>query len=616
MERQAFDDLVARLEAFAARHPRAYRARVALLVVAGYACLVGLLLVVFSLAVAALWGVQYASAAVKLTLGLSAFAYGVGRVLRTRLPSPGGLPVTRRDAPALFALLEQIRRAVGGPRLSHVWLVGDFNAGVTQLPRLGLSRAPTNHLALGLPLMLALSPEQLRAVLAHEIGHVSRAHGYVTGWVHRVRSTWQQLVRDVDGQRRGAFLIKRFCARYFPYVAAYSLVLSRRQEYEADASAATFAGARGLADALVRLEVIGAFLKERFWPALLAIADDDPTPPDPYARLQAALEGDLAPAETEEWLAQTLARSTTSADTHPSLADRLQALREMPSPPLAVERSAAEEYLGPFLSTATARLGEAWRASIRAQWQQRYCEVAAARRELTALAARAGEGPLGDEEAWRHATLTEQLHGSAAALPLYEAMIARNARLAPAHFAIGRIRLAAGDENGVAALERAMALDLRATAEACRWLHSFFVRYRREQEARRSLERLRRHEELMEAAKRERATVRAGDTFRPHGLTAEQVASLVEQVRFQADVRKIYLVQKVVAHFPESRLWVVGVVPRRMRWRGSRTTRELMQDVARTVDCPGETLFVLLTGRTAAVRRAVTRVPASLVYGG
>ena len=100
--------------------------------------------------------------------------------------------------------------------------------------------------------------------------------------------------------------------------------------------------------------MIGAFLKERFWPALLAIADDDPTPPDPYARLQAALEGDLAPAETEEWLAQTLARSTTSADTHPSLADRLHALREMPSPPLAVERSAAEEYLGPFLSTATA----------------------------------------------------------------------------------------------------------------------------------------------------------------------------------------------------------------------------------------------------------------------
>jgi len=143
-------------------------------------------------------------------------------------------------------------------------------------------------------------------------------------------------------------------------------VLARRQEYDADASAAAFTGRRALADALVRLEVVGAFLKQRFWPALLTIADDDPTPPDPYARLQAALQGGLAPAETGEWLAQTLAQSTTSADTHPALADRLHALGEVPSAPIVVERGAAETYLGVFLSTAAARLGEAC-AGIRAQ---------------------------------------------------------------------------------------------------------------------------------------------------------------------------------------------------------------------------------------------------------
>jgi len=91
-----------------------------------------------------------------------------------------------------------------------------------------------------------------------------------------------------------------------------------------------------------------------------------PHPADPYARLQAALQGGLAPAETGEWLAQTLAQSTTSADTHPELADRLHALGEVPSAPIAVERSAAETYLGVFLSTAAARLGEAC-AGIRAQ---------------------------------------------------------------------------------------------------------------------------------------------------------------------------------------------------------------------------------------------------------
>ena len=61
MDRKAFDTLVARLEP-AARRPWAYRARVALLVLGGYAYLVGLLVVLVALAVAALWSARSASA--------------------------------------------------------------------------------------------------------------------------------------------------------------------------------------------------------------------------------------------------------------------------------------------------------------------------------------------------------------------------------------------------------------------------------------------------------------------------------------------------------------------------------------------------------------------------
>src|SRR5207253_9631590 len=37
---------------------------------------------------------------------------------------------------------------------------------------------------------------------------IALAHGYITRWVYRTRSSWQQLVHEVDRQRRGgAFLL-------------------------------------------------------------------------------------------------------------------------------------------------------------------------------------------------------------------------------------------------------------------------------------------------------------------------------------------------------------------------------------------------------------------------
>src|SRR5438034_983441 len=83
VDRKAFDTLVARLEPYAARRPRAYRARVALLVLGGYTYLVGLLVILVALAVAALWSARYASAAaVRLAIALVALSYAVASKLK------------------------------------------------------------------------------------------------------------------------------------------------------------------------------------------------------------------------------------------------------------------------------------------------------------------------------------------------------------------------------------------------------------------------------------------------------------------------------------------------------------------------------------------------------
>ena len=146
MDQQTFDTLVARLEPWAARHPTAYRRRVVLLVLAGYAYLLGLLVVlIVSIAVTGYFILRFASAAaVKLLLILGALAVVIARSLWIRLPAPGGLALDPSGAPALDGLVEDVRRAIGGPRVHHVRLVSDFNAGVVQIPWHGLLGAPTH----------------------------------------------------------------------------------------------------------------------------------------------------------------------------------------------------------------------------------------------------------------------------------------------------------------------------------------------------------------------------------------------------------------------------------------------------------------------------------------
>lgn len=58
-----------------------------------------------------------------------------------------------------------------------------------QHARLGVLGWHVNYLILGLPLMQAVSPEQFRAIVAHELGHLSRNHSRFAGWIYRVRLT-------------------------------------------------------------------------------------------------------------------------------------------------------------------------------------------------------------------------------------------------------------------------------------------------------------------------------------------------------------------------------------------------------------------------------------------
>src|SRR5439155_650545 len=100
-------------------------------------------------------------------------------------------------------------------------------------------------------------------------------------------------------------------------------------------------------------------------------AQIDPEPPTGVmGSLAVALRAGPTPSDERRWLEQALRRRTDHGDTHPSLSDRLAALRVSAQPALALGReggslSAAEFHFGETLPELQSRLGALWAREVR-----------------------------------------------------------------------------------------------------------------------------------------------------------------------------------------------------------------------------------------------------------
>src|SRR5579862_3747448 len=228
MTKQSFEAMVKRLEPAARANPALYRFRVATFAVLGYAYLAATIALLIALLVLGILAMKANVVALKFLIIYVPFLGLVLRSMWVEIHPPTGFEVKRRDAPALFERIDRLRKALRAPRFHRVVIDDAFNAAVVQVPLLGLFGWHRNHLVIGLPLMKALTPEQLDAVIAHELGHLAGGHARFSNWLYRLRLAWSQLLDALQRTRsRGAFLFRGFFDWYVPRFEAYSFPLAR-----------------------------------------------------------------------------------------------------------------------------------------------------------------------------------------------------------------------------------------------------------------------------------------------------------------------------------------------------------------------------------------------------
>lgn len=567
MTNEQFAALVERNQALARSHPGRYRLRVAALALLGYAYMFGLALValVFSLGLAALMAFKpiLLVKLIKVVWVPVVFVWYVMKALFQRLPPPEGETLDATQAPELFREIERQRQAQDAAPIHQVLITDEFNAAIAQQPRFGLLGGSRNTLILGFRLMAAFSPDQFRAVLAHELGHLSGAHGYWGSRIYHLRRTWGQLQAQTASQGGlTGWLVGRFLDWYAPYFNAYSFPLARQQEFEADAAAARVVGPDVAASALVAVNVVSDWQGEHFWSPLIAGARRTATPTvNPHAEMlnRPALPGDVA--QVEKSLGNALRELTGLSDTHPSLADRLAgigATAQLAPPP---EQTAANFYLGPAAGRFAELFGSRWHASNAEAWRHNYETAERERAELAELErlARADDGSpspqtLDVEQRFRMAVLIERERSDAAAASVWIAAALDTApEHAPSLYMRGRLRLEADDDAGIDDLAAAVRLDAEATKPAAELAWRWLMQRDRRAEAEAWAERWQERSRLEAAINEERRNFSIKDHYLPPALDEAAIGALRTTLASVTGLQQASLVQKRLQHLQSER---------------------------------------------------------------
>jgi heat shock protein HtpX len=273
---------------------------------------------------------------------------------------PPGQLLRREDAPSLFAMIDEVARAAKTAPPARVYVSPMPDMFVTETGRGLFGTKSERVLCIGAPYLATFSVAELRAVLAHELGHFAGGDLRLVGVVAFTEGAFRSvlLATETDAFRQGtthwtidagariAEAIGRGLVKVFAKIYVFlTHPMSRRQELAADVLAAEIAGRDASISALERAHVdhplYESYLETEVAPAIRGGA----MPTDlleGFTRFRSRL-GERGKLAVLEQLVSS--EKTDPFDTHPALSDRVAALRALPPAREQVVGAAARTLL-------------------------------------------------------------------------------------------------------------------------------------------------------------------------------------------------------------------------------------------------------------------------------
>ncbi|MEZ0225018.1 MAG: M48 family metallopeptidase [Alphaproteobacteria bacterium] len=613
---EAFRQKVRDLEVDYKGRPAALRAHTVMLAFMGYAALLGAIILLLCT------GVGLAIVIVALTQagGLAGiammvpvgFALKLGSSLLRPRGGDNGVRLEAKDAPALFAMLYRICDKAKGPPFERIFITGIMNASVSRATgKLGFFGFGPVTLSLGLPLMQALSPEQLEAVVSHEYGHVAAKDNAFGQWVYRIRNSWLFLGERLKTEQLWYVLrLNRFYQWFLGFFSPYSFMLSRQCEYEADAFAARIVGNRKVAEALLAVDIYAERMRVDFWEKIWNKAKVAPEPQEtPYLALASFFR---QPRDVKGMLADIEKEETGFDSTHPATVERVRALGTGVAAPPLLSGSAAAQLLGPLEGHLCIAFDRNWQAQNRSLWQERYMQHQYCLKRRDELCERR-IGHLSRDELYDLVSVASLLDDDKKVIEACNEILAREPDNMSARVNMLGYRLTTqSDEAALLKIEDILRTHTVHTPVICRFALRYFHAQERLAEAKVWQFRLDEWNYRKQAADEERQMIFAADKFSPHYVSAEYVAKIKNYFRQYKVVGRVYMVRKEVTYLKEQPMIVVGVM--RSPWTFNiRAANEELRTICQKAPF-GPPMHIFVLNGLPGLRRKIAHIAEALIY--
>ncbi|MCC6580510.1 MAG: M48 family metallopeptidase [Phycisphaeraceae bacterium] len=520
------------------------------------------------------------------TLFLVLGSMGLVTMLRSMRRPPSNEPTGRtllfKDSPRLFDLVREIERAAGAKRkvFTRIALHDEFGASVRttslwdRYGPLSLLGPLRHELLLGMPLLAGVSERQLRAILAHEIGHTAGAFSRVNYGIQRCRYLFARIL-DHPLAREGKKepLLRRVMRRQRSRMEPMFLTWFRHQEFAVDQLSVRVTDAFTAGETLLRLHWIQAYAERVFWPHMMAESvHSRSVTTEPWSLMCSDLHSNTTTNAVDCAMLRNLRNRTDVEDSHPCLAERLSMLRwphggngersplesHVDARPGPVEQAALDSLFLPDARQCLANeLNQHWTHSLSRNWSaqitwiRKQLDIDAPRSTLdrrtssqvkidTAIALRLVDR-LGEAEFVAESALAEEPDA-----PL-------------AHLQLGILLGLKDDPRCVGHLHRAMTLYRSCMPQATDALYKYHRGRGEMAEAVYCVDLRYDYNRIASLAQMERCCLSPQATYLPHDVENQRLQTMVATLERQEDVHRVWLAKYNPNYLPEQKLFVLVI---------------------------------------------------------
>lgn len=482
--------------------------------------------------------------------------------------------IKREDFPKLYETIDEVRSICKCPKIHVVALDFNNNAYIREGSKFYLAKWKKRYLVIGVPLLLSLNERELKAVLAHECGHLSKVHGRST---YRISQKINKLLKRLDKLKKKGkpnSINARLIKRYIIVLNNLYFQLRKNHEFEADIVASKAVGKQALINSLIKMEFYDGIFNRYFWDYITKLNNtNEKAPEDIYFIMENAMKGNLEiPTEVyKNFLNQIKVYYSLPGSTHPSIAERAESLdAAVPTIDgsfngdlLSIFRDDYESALRTLFRSESnsilTNMSLKWKELFEKQWNENYKYISDLKKSLQDLESIEKESGLTQKQRIDQAFLVEELDGINASLKIFKEAVKEDKLNITAKFHIARIFLLKDIEAGVEFFNTLMNEDAQLIPNSCYHLINYYLHNGNRSEAVRyynyAVNFMKTNKEVLA----ERSNIYKSDDFLLHDLSSKTLDKIKQELEKHEEIKKAYIVVKKLTISKDFPLYIIAI---------------------------------------------------------